>query len=549
MLSLSILAPLIGSLLIGLIPIRQNNKLQTILFSIALTASLISLIISLGVAFHFDPNLATFQMKEVGLSQQGSWLQWSYGIDNLNLSLYLLTTFLFPIGISFSYSSFMMSSNTSSHISKQKLFWISLLILESSIIGVFLASNLIAFYIFWELMLIPMVLLIGIWGGENRKYAATKFFIYTFAGSVFLILGIVTLALYTSTGEITFDITRIMNSDLSQIDIEIRRLIFWAFLLSFLIKLPAFPFHTWLPYAHTEAPAVGSIILAGILLKMGSYGIFRFSLNLFPHISYEFSFLFLSIGIINIIYGAWLAWSQTDIKKLIAYSSISHMGYILAGAFSGNYEGISGAYIQMINHGISSGLLFLLVGMLYDRTHTRKLEDYQGLAKLSPLFALFFMIATLSSIGFPGTNGFIGEFLILMGVYLKNPIFSYFAVTGVIFGAVYMLHLYKEIFWGKPSEKLLALNKHNIFKLKIREILMILPFVILIFTLGLNPGLVLNSAKMGIQQLVSKATIEAKKDAEVRTNKSIADKKDKKYTETLKIEKESKRIMNEQAKL
>ncbi len=512
MLSLSILAPFFGSLLIGLVPnsILKTNKLKKVLFIIALIASLVSLVASLCVAYEFDANSAVFQMKEAWLYPRGGWLQWSYAVDNLNLSLYLLTTLLFPLGIFFSYSSFMMSSREYA-IPKEKLFWISLLILESSVIGVFLASNLIAFYVFWELMLVPMVLLIGIWGGGNRKYAAIKFFIYTFAGSVFLILGIIALGLYTSTGKTSFEIAQIMSYDLDQIDIHVRRLIFWAFLLSFLIKLPAFPFHTWLPHAHTEAPTVGSILLAGVLLKMGSYGIFRFSLDLFPRVSHEFSFFFLSIGVVGIVYGAWLAWSQTDIKKMIAYSSVSHMGYILAGAFSENSEGVSGAYLQMINHGISTGLLFLLVGMIYDRTHTRKLDDYQGLAKLSPLLAFFFMIATLSSVGLPGTNGFVGEFLVLMGIYLKSPILAGIAVTGVIFGAVYMLHLYKKVFWGEPSEKLLGFVEKNTLTLRFRETLMILPFIVMIFWLGLKPSLVLNSSKKGIDRLVLKASMETKK--------------------------------------
>ena len=519
MLSVSILAPLVGSLLIGLVSNSNldKNKPKIILFAIALIASLISLIASLKVAYQFDVNSIAFQMQETWFFQKGGWFQWSYAVDNLNLSLYLLTTLLFPIGICFSYSSFMMSSGKS-EIPKEKLFWMSLLILESSVIGVFLASNLIAFYVFWELMLIPMLLLIGIWGGENRKYAAIKFFIYTFAGSVFLILGIIALGIYTSASETAFDIAQIMNYDLAQIDIRVRRLIFWAFLLSFLIKIPAFPFHTWLPHAHTEAPTVGSIILAGVLLKMGAYGIFRFSLDLFPRVSHEFSFFFLSIGVIGIVYGAWLAWAQTDIKKMIAYSSVSHMGYILAGAFSENHEGVSGAYLQIINHGISTGLLFLLVGMIYDRTHTRKLEDYQGLAKLSPLFAFFFMIAILSSIGLPGTNGFVGEFLVLMGIYLKSPILAGIAVTGVIFGAVYMLHLYKQVFWGEPSEKLLEFAKKNILQLKLREILMILPFIVMIFWLGVKPSLVLHSTKKGIDRLVLKTSSETQKGSSIKLN-------------------------------
>ena len=514
MLGLSILSPVIGALLLMLIPNKKgrqagegsSQKVNPLLFWISLLASLFSLLFSLLLAFSFDSSSADFQLKENWLDgEKSAWLQWSFALDGLSLSLYLLTTFLFPLGIWFSYSSFKMQDTK--NIQSEKLFWISLLILESSVIGVFLSANLISFYVFWELVLIPMVLLIGIWGGENRRYASIKFFVYTFAGSVFLLLAIIATALYSSnlsSSSISFEIAHIMNTNLQSLDLNVRRFIFWGFILSFLIKIPAFPFHTWLPHAHTEAPTVGSIILAGVLLKMGSYGIFRFSLDLFPEVSKEYSMMFLILGTIGIIYGAWLAWSQTDIKKLIAYSSVSHMGYILAGAFSGNQEGVSGSYIQMVNHGISTGLLFLLVGMIYDRTHTRKLEDYQGLAKLSPFFAICFMIATLSSVGLPGTNGFVGEFLILMGIYMKSPVIAIFAVTGVIFGAVYMLHLYKKVFWGEPSQKLILLHNDNKLHLKFREVLIILPFLIMIFWLGVKPGLVLNTSEKSTERIVSK---------------------------------------------
>ena len=260
-------------------------------------------------------------------------------------------------------------------------------------------------------------------------------------------------------------------------------------MISFLIKLPAFPVHTWLPHAHTEAPTFGSIILAGVLLKMGVYGMLRFVLPIFPVVSIQYASFFMWIGVIGIIYGAWLAWSQNDIKKMIAYSSVSHMGYILIGLFTGNPYGLSGAYLQMINHGISTGLLFLLIGILYDRTHTRKIEDYGGLAQKSPFFAIAFFIATLSSIGLPLTNGFVGEFLILLGSFYANKTIGVLAVLGVIFGAVYMLHLYKKVFFGSISSLVEKLE----FKIKWQECLIIIPFLIFIFLLGLKPNLVLNS--------------------------------------------------------
>ena len=510
MLSLSILAPVMGAFILALYPsspLKENEKRpRPGLFMITFFSSLISLLASLKTAIDRNSMLGILKPKEVWFQEMSSWLQWSFQLDGLNLSLYLLTTFLFPLSIYFSYNSFKTDLEQGQSPQREKLFWISLLILESSVIGVFLASNLLAFYIFWELMLIPMVLLIGIWGGKNRRYATIKFFIYTFGGSVFLILGIIVLAVYlhgvTGKEAVSFEFGSILTQNVSKLDIHLRRFIFWAFILSFLIKIPAFPFHTWLPHAHTEAPTVGSIILAGVLLKMGAYGIFRFSLGWFPQISQETSNLFSIIGVVGILYGAWLAWSQTDIKKLVAYSSVSHMGYIILGMFCNNQEGLSGAYIQMINHGISTGLLFLLVGIIYDKTHTREIGDYKGLAKISPLFAFFFMLATLSSIGFPGTNGFVGEFLVLMGAYLKNPWIASFAVLGVIFGAVYMLHLYKEVFWGEPSEKLLEIHQKRDLSLRYRDVFVIIPFIIMIFWLGVKPGLVLDSVEKSLANLI-----------------------------------------------
>lgn len=494
MITLSLIAPVAGALVLALVPSKKRSNPSSVYVTVAVSASLIALVASIIAAADFQNGVAGFQIKETWVGASNGLINWVFALDGISLGLYLLTTILFPLGIYYSYTSFKLQADEGKRANREKLFYISLLILETSVIGVFTAINLVVFYLFWELMLIPMVLLIGIWGGADKKYATIKFFIYTFGGSVFLLLGIIVISFYPYGARETLDLGDFLVMNIGRIPAETREYLFWAFILSFLIKIPAFPVHTWLPHAHTQAPTVGSIILAGVLLKMGTYGILRFSIGLFPLISAEYSTFFMVAGVIGIIYGAWLAWAQTDIKKLVAYSSVSHMGYIIMGMFAGNEAGLQGSYMQMINHGISTGLLFMLVGMIYDRTHTRKIADYGGLAKKSPLYALIFMIATLSSVGLPGTNGFVGEFLILLGTYQSSPLVAVFAVTGVIFGAVYMLHLYKEVFFGPVSDKLKEASDKVSLKINKREAFLTLPFVIMIFVLGFKPGIVLDSS-------------------------------------------------------
>ncbi|MDH5716147.1 MAG: NADH-quinone oxidoreductase subunit M [Spirochaetia bacterium] len=505
MLTLSIIAPLLAVVIISLLPSSQKDKPNKLLMYISMAASIISMIASFVIAGQFSLENENFQLTETWFLSSLSGINWSFALDGLSFGLYILTAVLFPLGIYYSYVSLEIRSKQNEKPHREKLFWSSLLILETSVLGVFAAQNLIVFYVFWELMLVPMVLLIGIWGGKNRKYATIKFFIYTFGGSVFLIFGIIAILFFNTDGKLSFDITDNLIMSLNNFPKHIKHYLFWAFIISFIIKIPAFPVHTWLPHAHTEAPTVGSVILAGVLLKMGTYGIMRFSLPFFPMVSKIYTNFFMLIGVIGIIYGAWLAWAQTDVKKLVAYSSVSHMGYIILGMFSGNIIGLSGAYMQMINHGISTGLLFLLVGIIYDRTHTREIDNYGGLAKLSPVYAIIFMIATLSSVGLPGTNGFVGEFLILIGTFLTSPIITVFAVTGVIFGAVYMLHLYKQVFWGKPSEALLKVKEKISLNITFKEAIITVPFVIMIFWLGIKPGLLLDTTKAVLQKNISQS--------------------------------------------
>ncbi|BBB32771.1 NADH-quinone oxidoreductase subunit M [Thermotomaculum hydrothermale] len=469
-LSLITFFPLLAVVILLFFPSKEEKGIKVF----GIVFSLIHFLISLKLLLNFDYSVYKLQFVE-----RTSWIvsnflnsQYFIGIDGISLFIVLLTTFLMPI---------IFLSTYSGITKKVKSFYIHMFLLEVGILGSLVALDLFLFYVFWEVMLIPMYFIIGVWGGERRIYAAIKFFIYTMAGSLLMLLGI--MYIYKTTG--TFDVTKIYSYHFS---LNEQIYLFIAFAIAFAIKVPIFPFHTWLPDAHTEAPTAGSVILAGVLLKLGTYGYLRFAMPMFPDAMVKFAPYVIVLAIIGIIYGALVAMVQKDIKKLVAYSSVSHLGYVMLGLFALTVYGMQGGILQMINHGISTGALFLLVGVVYERKHTRLISEYGGIAKVMPVYATFFMIVTLSSIGLPLTNGFVGEFSILLGTFKSSWqhawVYTAFAASGVILGAVYMLWMYQRVFFNtEPSEE----NK-KLTDLTKREIAYLVPLVIMIFWIGLYPN-------------------------------------------------------------
>jgi NADH-quinone oxidoreductase subunit M len=375
-----------------------------------------------------------------------------------------------------------------------KEYMIALLALETGMVGVFCALDLVLFYVMWEAMLIPMLLIIVIWGGPRRLYAGIKFFLYTLAGSVLMLLGII--ALYYEGGQ-TFEIVKLMGQPYPM---SFQIWVFLAFFIAFAIKVPMFPFHTWLPDAHVEAPTAGSVILAGVLLKMGTYGFLRFNIPMFPDATVYFTPAILVLSVIGIIYGALVAMAQDDMKKLIAYSSVSHMGFVTLGIFAMNAQGIEGGVLQMLNHGVTTGALFLCVGMIYERTHTRMIADYGGLAKVVPVYAAFLMIFTLSSLGLPGMNGFVGEFLILVGAFTTQRAYAVLGTFGIILGAAYMLWLYQRVAFLELKEK-----NRGLSDLLWKEVAVLLPLAVLVFWIGLYPNPLLGIMHETVRHLLEQA--------------------------------------------
>ncbi len=423
------------------------------------------------------------------------------GVDGLSVWLVVLTTFIMPIAVLSTWHAVEKRSTA---------FYAFLLLLESAMLGVFVSLDLIVFYLFFEASLVPMFFLIGIWGGENRIYAAVKFFIYTALGSLLMLAAIIGLYYLQAkaVGVGSFDYVVLLNSMRTGALVlphQTGVLLFFAFALAFAIKVPLFPFHTWLPDAHTEAPTAGSVILAAVMLKMGTYGLMRFNFNLFPEASHEYAWLFITLAVIGIIYGALVAMVQTDIKRLVAYSSVAHMGFVILGMFSFTEMGMQGALYQMLNHGISTGALFLLVGFIYERRHTRAITEFGGIANVMPLYTTIFVITTMSSIGLPFLNGFVGEFLTMIGMWNStalpvlgawnmNYIATMFAGTGVIFAAVYLLWMVQRVFMGKVTN---PKNKH-LHDLSWREIGLIAPLVVLMVVMGVYPSPFLNRSKESI---------------------------------------------------
>jgi NADH-quinone oxidoreductase subunit M len=479
-----IVLPAVGSLVCALLSRRRPELIRqtAFLFSTATGA------IAVWLVVNFDRHNAGFQFVE-----QHSWVKdygigWHLGIDGISLFLVLLTALLFPLTI---------GAVLPEHDDKAYFAW--LLLLQAGCMGVFLALDLFAFFVFFELVLVPMYFLIGSWGHGNRTYAAVKFFIYTMFGSAVMLVGILVLVFLTAhqTGNpVTFDLVTL--ADAQALATNTARWVFLTFALAFAIKVPIFPFHTWLPDAHTEAPTAGSVILAGVMLKMGTYGFLRFGLYLFPEATHYFAPLFLTLGVIGIIYGAVVATMQKDLKRLVAYSSVAHLGFIILGTFALNRQGITGGVAQMINHGLSTGALFLLVGMIYERRHTRLISELSGLQRSAPIMAAVFTLVMMSSLGLPGLNGFVGEFLVLLGTFVTHRWYAVVAAIGVILAALYLLWGYQRVFHG-PAE---PPENAEVQDLRLREGLALAPLVGLIVFLGVYPKPMLERIEPSVNALI-----------------------------------------------
>lgn len=468
--------PLVGGIILLLI---DKGKEDLVRYG-GLIVSILTFVVSLIVFFDFDHDNPDFQFIH-----RFAWIKnlnifFYVGMDGMSLLLVMLTTFLTPLTLLSSWSSIK---------TKVKEFTFFMLLLEVGMIGVFISLDLFLFYIFWEAMLIPMYFIIGIWGGNQRIYASVKFFLYTMFGSLLMLIAIIWLAVFASNplGYFTTDLIELYSIG-PTVEKTIQNWMFLAFAFSFAIKVPLFPLHTWLPDAHVQAPTAGSVILAGVLLKMGTYGLLRFCLPLFPEASVYFAPAISLLAVIGIIYGALVAMVQEDVKKLVAYSSVAHLGFVVLGIFAMTQESIQGAIIQMINHGLSTGALFLLVGVIYERTHTREISQYGGIAKIVPVFAFALLFASLSSVGLPGLNGFVGEFLILLGSF-KSPVldnwwFTVFAASGVIFAAVYLLWMYQRVAFGEVKNPKL----NGISDMNFREIIVLAPIFIFIIWIGIYPS-------------------------------------------------------------
>jgi NADH-quinone oxidoreductase subunit M len=484
--------PFLGILILLFIPSDNKNALRWT----TLATTLVTFGISLWVLTMFDASNPNLQLvaKYDWITVAGWNIQYHLGMDGLSILLVLLTGFLTPISI--------LSTWTAVE-ERVKDFMIFFLLLEVGMLGVFLAQDLFLFYIFWEFTLVPMYFLIGIFGGPRRIYAAVKFFLYTMAGSILMLLAILWLGIYGQTFSVPELITQ------HNIPTNIQWWLFLAFTAAFAIKVPMWPLHSWLPDAHVEAPTAGSVILAGVLLKMGTYGFLRFNLPLFPEAAVKAAPYIALLATIGIIYGAAVSYAQSDVKKLVAYSSVSHLGFVMLGLFAMNKEGIAGAILQMINHGLSTGALFLLVGMIYEQTHTREIKVYGGLWKITPIFGSIMLIVSLSSMGLPGLNGFVGEFTILLGAFgstaIGNSWYAAISALGVIMAAVYILYMFQKMFLGPQGSIVEEVKKHGhaLRDLNARELITIIPLLIFIFWIGLYPAPFFNLMAPAVSNLVA----------------------------------------------
>jgi NADH-quinone oxidoreductase subunit M len=483
-LSLMTFLPLAGVILLLFLPKGSHGLLR----GVALATTILTFFVSLPLVTGFETNADYQFVQNIPWISVGSFqMNYHVGIDGISLWLVILTTFIMPISVLSTWTA--VEENV-------KEYMICLLLLQVGMLGAFISLDLFLFYVFWEVMLIPMYFIIGIWGGKNRIYAAVKFFIYTMVGSLLMLVALIYL--YFAAGGGDFNLMKFYEVS---IDPSIQTWLFLAFALAFAIKVPMFPLHTWLPDAHTEAPTAGSVILAAVLLKMGTYGFVRFAMPLFPDATAQFTPLIATLSVIGIIYAALVAMVQEDVKKLVAYSSVAHLGFVMLGVFALNRQGVSGGMLQMLNHGVSTGALFLIVGFIYERRHTRLITDFGGLSKQMPVFATIFMIITLSSVGLPGTNGFVGEFLILLGAFESSlRWYAVIATSGVILSAVYMLWMFQRVMFGKLDN----VKNQQLKDLDAREIAIMVPLVALVFIMGVYPTPFLDKMNPAIDKMIAK---------------------------------------------
>ena len=482
MLTALILVPALAAILLALIPSRRSE----LHLPLGIALSMVPLALALYVFWVFEP-VAGFQMTEQAMWYEPWGIGWNLGIDGISMPLVVLTALLVPIAL---------GASTSVTI-RRKEFVVYTMLLEAAMIGVFCALDLFLFFIFFEAVLVPMYFIIGIWGSERRVYAALKFFIFTALGSALLLVAIIALAV---THADQFGVPSFALADLTGLDLPTgtERWLFAGFGLAFAIKVPLFPLHTWLPGAHTEAPTAGSILLAGVLLKLGTYGLLRFNLSLFPETSVDAMWIMGILAVIGIVYGAAVAIAQPDLKRLVAYSSVSHLGFIVLGTFALTSGSLQGAVIQNVNHGLTTGALFLLVGMIYERRHTKQIAEFGGLQRVMPIYAGFFLFMAFASIGLPGLNGFIGEFLVLVGSFTTLPVLSVIAATGVILAAIYLLWAYQRVFTGEPSTE----ENRVLRDLSTREIALLAPLAALVLIIGLYPGILLEKIAPSTESLL-----------------------------------------------
>ncbi len=476
--------PLLGVFLLMLLPKERHDSIK----SISLIVAFVTMLLSFLLYSLFDPmaNGMQFEVNIPWVSSLG--IHYHMGIDGISLLLLVMTTVLSVLAILSSWR------NITTGV---KGYFISMLLLETGMLGVFCALDLFMFYVFWEVMLVPMYFLIGVWGGPRRIYAAIKFVLFTMFGSLLMLVAILYIFFEYQrySGEYSFDMLKLLEVPFS---FQEQMWLFAAFALAFAIKVPLFPFHTWLPDAHVQAPTAGSVILAGVLLKMGTYGFIRICLPMFPDGTMAFLPYICVLALIAIIYGALVAMVQKDVKSLVAFSSVSHMGFIMLGMFALNVQGLEGSVLQMINHGVSTGALFLIVGMIYERRHTRLISDFGGIARVMPFFSAVFMIVTLSSIGLPLTNGFVGEFLILIGVFKLNTVYGIIACSGVVFSACYMLWMYQRVIFGKVTKP----ENKELKDCSWRERIILIPLVLLIFWIGIYPKPFLDRIEPAVKQVL-----------------------------------------------